>query len=334
MPRRPASERRDLTRRGRARAPAIGAGALALGVIALAPGCSLAAPDAELLSGGLACAVGLADCNRDAADGCEVRVARDRAHCGGCGIGCGPDDTCLDGRCVSRCGGVRFLHDDARLSLGSAGYALGEGDFTAEAWARVPFAAAPAHDLDSLIWASRDDTAAASLAFGAGSTWLGCWLRDAAGTVASLEARRELGVGWRHVACQRRGGKLELWLDGELVMASSATGSIGPSAAAVLGRPRWTSGPPRADSMVHDLGPLRISRVARYPARFVPEWRWEVDADTVSQHLVAGGLDPDRLALCRKGGTCAHLLADEAGGDNDAFAPAGVEPLTGPLPCD
>jgi alpha-tubulin suppressor-like RCC1 family protein len=35
-----------------------------------------------------ACDVGFADCNGDAADGCETNVGSDPAHCGGCGLAC------------------------------------------------------------------------------------------------------------------------------------------------------------------------------------------------------------------------------------------------------
>ena len=47
-----------------------------------------AAPDC--FEGGckLKCEVGFADCNANAADGCEINTTLDDAHCGGCGISC------------------------------------------------------------------------------------------------------------------------------------------------------------------------------------------------------------------------------------------------------
>jgi alpha-tubulin suppressor-like RCC1 family protein len=46
-----------------------------------------------------ACDDGYADCNRVDADGCEVSLASDAAHCGACGRTCGGDATCVDGLC-------------------------------------------------------------------------------------------------------------------------------------------------------------------------------------------------------------------------------------------
>jgi hypothetical protein len=45
------------------------------------------------------CLPGFADCNRSAADGCEVATATDVSNCGGCGLVCPPGSTCNDGAC-------------------------------------------------------------------------------------------------------------------------------------------------------------------------------------------------------------------------------------------
>lgn len=45
------------------------------------------------------CAVGFADCNGNAADGCEIDTFADERHCGNCGLDCGPGYRCCDGRC-------------------------------------------------------------------------------------------------------------------------------------------------------------------------------------------------------------------------------------------
>ncbi|WP_146646582.1 hypothetical protein [Labilithrix luteola] len=48
------------------------------------------------------CVTGLADCNGNEADGCEVNVASDPRNCGGCGIACSATagQACVQGRCV------------------------------------------------------------------------------------------------------------------------------------------------------------------------------------------------------------------------------------------
>jgi len=48
---------------------------------------------------GLVCTPGAADCNGAAADGCEVDIAREAAHCGACGNACTGGRTCQSGAC-------------------------------------------------------------------------------------------------------------------------------------------------------------------------------------------------------------------------------------------
>jgi hypothetical protein len=56
---------------------------------------------------GLACNPGFADCDRGAANGCEVDLRTSPSHCGACGSACtaGPNATaaCAMGRCVTTC---------------------------------------------------------------------------------------------------------------------------------------------------------------------------------------------------------------------------------------
>ena len=63
------------------------------------------------------CSEGLADCNVDPADGCEVDVSSDAANCGQCGLACGGGESCDAGNCVATamdwlletpCNGVDF----------------------------------------------------------------------------------------------------------------------------------------------------------------------------------------------------------------------------------
>ncbi|MDH5674491.1 MAG: hypothetical protein OEZ06_20355 [Myxococcales bacterium] len=46
------------------------------------------------------CAAGFADCNADAADGCEANLNSDVAACGACGQSCGSGQACVDTVCV------------------------------------------------------------------------------------------------------------------------------------------------------------------------------------------------------------------------------------------
>ncbi|MEZ4391859.1 MAG: hypothetical protein R3A48_12245 [Polyangiales bacterium] len=64
------------------------------------------------------CLPGFADCDGDAANGCEQDIGADSTNCGGCGRRCGVGTACQGGLCVSLCGaGTTFCTDRcARLS--------------------------------------------------------------------------------------------------------------------------------------------------------------------------------------------------------------------------
>ena len=69
---------------------------------ACARGCSFPGAVAECTGGVCgfsACAPGRADCDGAAANGCEVDLARDGDHCGGCGRACGTGGYCSGGAC-------------------------------------------------------------------------------------------------------------------------------------------------------------------------------------------------------------------------------------------
>jgi len=48
------------------------------------------------------CAEGRAECDGDPANGCETDIARDRFHCGACGVRCEAGGGCAEGRCALR----------------------------------------------------------------------------------------------------------------------------------------------------------------------------------------------------------------------------------------
>ncbi len=50
---------------------------------------------------GIACAAGFANCDGNAATGCEVDAETDRNNCGGCGVACGADQVCSSGACTA-----------------------------------------------------------------------------------------------------------------------------------------------------------------------------------------------------------------------------------------
>ncbi len=50
-----------------------------------------------------ACNAGYADCDSNAANGCEARTDSDRANCGACGNACGAGQVCSNGACATSC---------------------------------------------------------------------------------------------------------------------------------------------------------------------------------------------------------------------------------------
>jgi hypothetical protein len=53
-----------------------------------------------------ACAMGFANCDMNAANGCESSTATDNANCGGCGVRCAAGQVCSAGACTTTCAGM------------------------------------------------------------------------------------------------------------------------------------------------------------------------------------------------------------------------------------
>jgi hypothetical protein len=62
-----------------------------------------------------ACNTGFADCNANAADGCEVNLASDALNCGACGVACMAGQNCMAGVCIAPngCGACNLPHATA-----------------------------------------------------------------------------------------------------------------------------------------------------------------------------------------------------------------------------
>jgi hypothetical protein len=70
------------------------------------------------------CAQGFADCDRDAANGCEAELATDARHCGACERACGAGQACAAGACACAagardCGGGRCAECCADADCGA-----------------------------------------------------------------------------------------------------------------------------------------------------------------------------------------------------------------------
>lgn len=251
------------------------------------------------------CEQGFADCDGDGANGCEVdpRVATE--SCGACGNSCGSAvPLCVDSVCVPRCGAARFSRASARLTASAAGYSLGEGDYTLELWVRQhrDFAA-PAGgniwtmspgDVDGLQLSWSPNALMAVVTKPKDANWL-----DDEG----------LGdLAWHHYAFVRRGAVHTLYRDGVARSAfDRASNAVvergGVAMGAVNDTP--TTAPPVS------IGPLRLSKVARYDGRFTPKTYWPIDADTLTQYFTSRAFN-------------GNVWVDETGGGHDALHDQGV----------
>jgi hypothetical protein len=135
------------------------------------------------------------------------------------------------------------------------------------------------------------------------------------GSGAVLANFPEDGV-FHHVACVRKAGELTLYVDGMSRAHVPNTNAIVATGTGAFGRP---IGYPAYTAASMNVGPVRISRVARYDGSFAPRTFWQVDADTVAQFLTSRGFD----------GTAIH---DEAGADNDGTSPSDII-ATAETPC-
>jgi hypothetical protein len=72
---------------------------------------------------GYTCNAGRADCNQEAADGCEIELAVDPENCGRCGRECPGANTCNDGGCLPTC--ADLVTDASVWDAVSTGVALG-----------------------------------------------------------------------------------------------------------------------------------------------------------------------------------------------------------------
>ena len=116
---------------------------------------------------------------------------------------------------------------------------------------------------------------------------------------------------WHHVACQRDGGSLTIFVDGY----QKASGVIDvPVIARSAGRMGRMQTPP------FYLGPVRFSKQARYAKDFTPLKRWTPDEDTILLYLVNRGIEE-------------KTIIDEADGNNGGVIMGGVVASASDTPC-
>jgi hypothetical protein len=194
---------------------------------------------------------------------------------------------------------------------------FGTGDFTIEVWLAWHTTFVRAHSSYVLTTNEASGANAVELMNGPGTIVCGANPLAPTGAEALVTPILEDGT-FHHVACVRAAGVLSLYVDGvPRVQAPNTSAILAPvGGTGAIGQP---SGLPAAGAPPINLGPARISRVARYNGAFTPRAFWGVDGDTVAQWLTSRGFD----------GTTIH---DEAGGNHDGAASTGVIATT-ETPC-
>ncbi len=257
------------------------------------------------------CEPGRADCDGAAGNGCEIEVTSSNAHCGTCSQACAPEKLCVAAQCAPRCGAIRSIYPQARLTLPSTGFGVGAGDFTIEMWVSVP------PGLDDFTQLTMNNSYPVSgIRVLAGRHEAACQILNPKGASPTLGSAHAVGPAlalehWSHIACVRADGTLSLYVDGKLANAV-------PVATDLL-----ALSPTAIDANQAAIGPIRISKTKRYAGNFTPSAAWPVDADTLAQFLTKLPFVPTGQAA----------LTDEAGGDNNAAHLGGFVPELSGVAC-
>lgn len=308
---------------------------IAVGAALLIASCTLGEPTGERLSGGeLHCPAGTKTCGRacvgldvpsvgcalDSCEPCSLPHASASCMAGACAVSAcqtgwrdcdgNPANGCEEETESCGCRSVEFATPNASILIGSEGMGFGDGDWTWEAWVKFGGEATT-----WLFYSNGEGKEYDGIGLGIQDGSVSCGItKSSSQPAAATAAPGFLRLHeWQHVACERSGSSVRLYIDGYL----RATGGV----AEVIRRSNATlyNGPDLDTSPVK-MGPMRISRVARYDGDFEPKPRWVADDDAVLLYLVNRGVEGIRLA-------------DEAGGDNTGTLNNGMLDGKADTPC-
>lgn len=278
--------------------------------------CSLFAPtDQALLSGDLNCPVDTKPCDRActalsspatgcaqaSCDPCSFAHASTRCALGACALAtCDPGWASCDGDesngCEYErvkgprscdCQAIRFDDDRARAVVAGDRVPLDAPTLTSEAWFRID---APLPNVAANLLAVGEKASVyphtyPELRLEIGPDTFACtfihdgpWSPDF--NLALWRAPMVL-ERWYHLACVLSPDRVELYLDGTPRVSAPVTTPLAPRGDLVIGAMEGAS--PRAAKM--RLGPMRLSRGARYAGSFTPGTIWPIDAFTIVQYL-------------------------------------------------
>jgi hypothetical protein len=211
------------------------------------------------------------------------------------------------------CYAMRIGQASATVSAPSTGWSLGTGDWTLETWIK-------AHDAfaGGSVFVLNEATLTndVRLAYDSTTGNVKCTTYSGSCPCGKGTGNMSLSAGpihdgaWHHVACIHTGGVGKLYVDGAESDTDIVTTSLTPTSDIAFGQASDDAGGATNVAAPVLVGPFRFSNVVRYVSSFTPAHTWSLDANTVTQYLVAGPF--------------AGALVDEAGGKSTSTSASGV----------
>jgi len=244
-------------------------------------------------------------------------------------LNCGPDGnyvvgsactgdtpTCENGTCIApACYAIKLTSPSARIAVDQAGFGIAQSDFTVELWVKIhdEFTVESAEKTHIMMMNEGYSVNAFRVRYDPVAGAVVCNSYNGSCPCGPNTGNPELKSAvindgeWHHVACVRSGNSVKVFTDGQLSGTDTINVSLSPSGTMSIGH---ASG--YGDSVAPPalLGPMQISKTARYDGNFTPSKTRSVDGNTIAQWLTSSPL--------------GSSLIDEAGGENGGSLHTGV----------
>jgi len=240
---------------------------------------SSSASSAASTGSGQMCDGGKVDCG-----GSCVDTATSSDHCGGCGKTCKFNETCGGGTCKPKpCYALSFNGMGDHVTVPASVDFFYGSEFTVEVWVN---AQAP-------VLVNVEYPRILSHEASGSNTLYTSWGLDGVNKIGQVRFQTNLSQSnqattnlvkqgsWAHVAAVVTGSSaIKLYVDGKLSGTGTGvfTGDTTKVPLNIGAQVKYLTDYPYAGS----LGPIRISKKARYTQEFTPTWGWPTDADALA----------------------------------------------------
>ncbi len=209
-------------------------------------------------------------------------VLTDDANCGVCGNACAFNASCVAGTCAALpCHALTFDGKDDYVTVpASADFAYG-AEFTVEWWMRANAGVDYPRILSHEATMGAPNTLYTSWSID-GVNKLGQVRFQTANNMLTQASTTLVALGeWAHVAAVITGGnKITLFVNGAKsdTRPAAFSGDTTQVALGIGAQLKYLTDYPYGGG----IGPLRLSKVARYAGAFSPTWGWKADGDTLA----------------------------------------------------